>query len=47
MPTYWDSFIERYKDSIPYKSIGVILQAFWFFCNDNNQDNSDELMKLL
>jgi len=33
MDTYWESFIEKYKDILPDYPLKTILHAFWIFCN--------------
>jgi hypothetical protein len=43
MGTYWDDFIKRYNNTIPYKPLDVILEAFWNYCK-GNKESSDKLM---
>lgn len=40
---YWDEFINRYNDDMPYRPLSVILEAFYYFSN-NQVHKSDELM---
>lgn len=46
METYWDSFIERYKNQIPTKPLSLILEAFYSFCKEHRLDKetADNLM---
>ena len=32
MPSIWYKFINDYVDSIPYKPLSVILEAFYWYC---------------
>ncbi len=49
MGTYWDNFIVEYKEYLHTKSISQILEAFWYYCNDNlpnphPKSKADEIM---
>ncbi len=33
MDTYWDTFIRQYEKEIADKSLRIILEAYWYWCN--------------
>lgn len=35
MESYWIAFINEYKDQIPFKSLNVILEAFYWYIEKN------------
>ena len=41
----WDNFCEIYQEQIPYKSLNEILEAFWYYCNEN-EDICNALMEV-
>ncbi len=41
MMTYWDSFMVEFKEKIPYRSIYQILEAFWYYCNNDKEKAID------
>lgn len=43
MGTYWDDFIEEYKDKLYKISLVRILKAFWHYSN-NGKSKCDEIM---
>lgn len=34
MESIWSRFINEYKEKLPFKSLHIILEAFWHYCND-------------
>jgi hypothetical protein len=46
MGTYWNNFIERYKDKIPYTTLSVILEAYYFFIAKKTEKADDLMGKL-
>ncbi len=43
MGTYWEAFIEEYKDYLHQHSLVVILQAFYSYCNGEKR-KSDKIL---
>jgi len=33
MGTYWDDFVKEYQGACVGKSLGQILEAFWYYCS--------------
>lgn len=44
MKTYWDDFNAKYQGYCYGKSLTIILEAFWYFCN-NNEKRTEKLLK--
>ena len=44
MTTYWDSFISDYKEQLHYLSMRVMLEAFFYYCN-NEKDKCNVFIK--
>ena len=34
MGTYWDNFVKEYQNDCIGKSLNQILEAFWYYCNE-------------
>lgn len=41
MQTFWDSFIDDYKNQLPYLPLHIVLEAFYFYCEKNTQNYVD------
>lgn len=45
MTKYWEEFIIRYKEIIPYRSLSEILKAFYYFSSlGHSLESVDEIM---
>lgn len=48
MPIIWEAFIGDYEKQIPYRSIGDILSAFWYYSNaHSNNDYIEKCNKIM
>lgn len=43
METYWDAFNRKYQGACCGKSLTQILEAFWYYCN-NNEDRTRKIL---
>jgi len=43
MKTYWQSFLEEYSKKASEKQIHIVLEAFFYYCN-NGKEKCNELM---
>ena len=46
METYWNAFIERYKDKIPYTTLSMMLEAYYYFIAGKTEKSDDIMSKL-
>jgi hypothetical protein len=46
MGTYWQNFIKKYKEQIPYTTLRITLEAFYHYCNGDEPKCSDLMGKL-
>ncbi len=43
MGTYWNEFINRYNDKIPYTTLSIMLEAYYYYIA-NKVRKADDLM---
>jgi len=47
MPTLWESFINKYKDQIPYIGLSKILEAYFYWCNNHKKGFTEKADKIM
>lgn len=46
MDTYWEDFINNYREILPRYPLITILEAFWVFCNLGKiKETADEIFQ--